>query len=142
MVTERVTTIPGSKGTSGACAGRVPAVASRSVRTSRSARATGRKSVPGPRTAPAGSLPRAGWQCGGDSLKLNHPPRRESMQRREALRLIGTAAAIPALGGLSAERLWGLAQDTHDRADAFSRSGLGVLDPHQLETIATIGDII
>jgi len=64
------------------------------------------------------------------------------MQRREALRLIGTAAAIPALGGLSAERLWGLAQDTHDRADAFSRSGLGVLDPHQLETIATIGDII
>lgn len=64
------------------------------------------------------------------------------MQRREALRLIGTAAAIPAFGGLSAERLWGLAEDTHDRADRFSRSGLGVLDPHQLETVAAIGEII
>ncbi|HEU5048853.1 MAG TPA: gluconate 2-dehydrogenase subunit 3 family protein [Gemmatimonadales bacterium] len=62
------------------------------------------------------------------------------MQRRDVLRLIGSAAALPMLSALSAERLWGLAQDTHARAAAAA--GAGVLTPHQLETVAVIGEHI
>lgn len=61
------------------------------------------------------------------------------MHRREVLRLIGTAAAIPVFSGLGAERLWAIGEGTHAR----SRAGLaGGLNPHQLETVSTIADLI
>src|SRR5688572_31429192 len=59
------------------------------------------------------------------------------MDRREALRLIGTTAAIPVFAGLSPERLWAIAEGAHLRsASAAGR----VLDAHQLETVATIAE--
>ena len=60
------------------------------------------------------------------------------MQRRDLLRLIGTVAAVPVFSGWTAEELWGLAEASHLRTSAYR----GILDPHQLETVATIGEII
>ena len=60
------------------------------------------------------------------------------MQRRDLLRLIGTAAAIPVFSGWTSEELWGLAEASHLRTGTYR----GILDPHQLETVATIGEII
>jgi hypothetical protein len=60
------------------------------------------------------------------------------MHRRDLLRLVGTAAAIPVFSGLTAERLMALAGDTHRRAGATR----GRLDAHQLATVTAIGDII
>jgi gluconate 2-dehydrogenase gamma chain len=61
------------------------------------------------------------------------------MHRRDALRLIGTAAAIPVFSGLDAERLWAIGQGAHARSGAGSA---GVLNPHQLETVGTIAEHI
>lgn len=60
------------------------------------------------------------------------------MERREVLRLLGGVAAVPALSGLSAERLWALGRDTHERANGSPRA----LTAHQLRTVSTIADII
>ena len=60
------------------------------------------------------------------------------MQRRDLLRLIGTVAAVPVFSGWTSEELWGLAEASHLRTGSYR----GILDPHQLETVATIGEII
>lgn len=59
------------------------------------------------------------------------------MDRREALRLIGTTAAIPVFAGLSPERLWAIAEGAHLRSAAATGRAL---DAHQLETVATIAE--
>ena len=61
------------------------------------------------------------------------------MERRDALRLIGSAAAIPVFSGLGAERLWAIAESTHLRAAGAPGA---VLDAHQLETVAVIAEHI
>jgi hypothetical protein len=61
------------------------------------------------------------------------------MERRDALRLIGSAAAIPVFSGLGAERLWAIAESTHLRA---ARTAGAALDAHQLETVAVIAEHI
>jgi hypothetical protein len=61
------------------------------------------------------------------------------MERRDALRLIGSAAAIPVFSGLGAERLWAIAESTHLRA---TRTAGAALDAHQLETVAVIAEHI
>jgi gluconate 2-dehydrogenase gamma chain len=61
------------------------------------------------------------------------------MDRRDALRLIGTAAAIPVFAGMSAERLWAIAADAHGRSGSVRGR---VLDAHQLDTVATIAEYI
>lgn len=61
------------------------------------------------------------------------------MDRRDAIRLIGSAAAIPALAGFDADRLWAIGASTHLRA----AGGAGaVLTALQLETVATIAEHI
>jgi hypothetical protein len=61
------------------------------------------------------------------------------MERRDALRLIGSAAAIPVFSGLGAERLWAIAESTHLRAAGAAGTAL---DAHQLETVAAIAEHI
>lgn len=61
------------------------------------------------------------------------------MERRDALRLIGSAAAIPVFSGLGAERLWAIAESTHLRAAGAAGAAL---DAHQLETVAAIAEHI
>ena len=61
------------------------------------------------------------------------------MERRDALRLIGSAAAIPVFSGLGAERLWAIAESTHRRAAGAPGRAL---DAHQLETVAAIAEQI
>ena len=61
------------------------------------------------------------------------------MERRDVLRLIGSAAAIPVFSGLGAERLWAIAESTHLRAAGAAGAAL---DAHQLETVAVIAEHI
>ena len=61
------------------------------------------------------------------------------MERRDVLRLIGSAAAIPVFSGLGAERLWAIAESTHLRA---ARTAGAALDAHRLETVAVIAEHI
>ena len=61
------------------------------------------------------------------------------MDRRDAIRLIGSAAAIPALAGFDADRLWAIGASTHLRAAGGAGAG-AVLNAHQLETAATIAE--
>ena len=61
------------------------------------------------------------------------------MDRRDLLRSLTTAIAIPAISGLGTERLFVVGRRAHARARA---GGLQVLDPHQSETVATIADMI
>lgn len=61
------------------------------------------------------------------------------MDRRDAIRIIGSAAAIPALAGFDTDRLWAIGANTHLRA----AGGAGaVLNAHQLETVAMIAEHI
>lgn len=60
------------------------------------------------------------------------------MRRRELVRLIGTAVAVPVFSGWSPERLWALGERTHGRTAGFR----GRLDPHQLETVAVMAELI
>lgn len=60
------------------------------------------------------------------------------MQRREALRLIASVAAVPVFSGIEADRLWAIAEGTHARARAVART----LNAQQLETVATIAELI
>ncbi len=61
------------------------------------------------------------------------------MNRRDLLRSLATAIAIPAISGLPADPSFALGRRAHRRARA---GGLQVLDPHQTETVATIADMI
>jgi hypothetical protein len=61
------------------------------------------------------------------------------MQRRELLRLLGGAVTIPALAGLSSERLVALGRATHARTGAGQRHGLSA---HTSDTIAQIAELI
>ncbi len=61
------------------------------------------------------------------------------MNRRDLLQLLGASVAIPALSGLSAERLVALGRRLHR---PIGRRGFAVLDPHQSETVATIAEMI
>jgi len=60
------------------------------------------------------------------------------MYRRDALRLLGASAAVPALATLTPDRLRALAGRAHDAA----RDGLHVLDTHQAGTVAAIAERI
>ena len=61
------------------------------------------------------------------------------MNRRDLLRSLTTAIALPVISGLETDQLFGLGRRAHARARA---GGLRVLDPHQSETVATIADMI
>ena len=61
------------------------------------------------------------------------------MDRRDLLRSVTAAIAIPAIAGLETDRLFAMGRRAHRRG--FAR-GLQVLDPHQSETVATIADMI
>ena len=56
------------------------------------------------------------------------------MNRRDLLRSLSTALAIPAISGLESGRLFAIGRRAHRGALA---GGLQVLDPHQSETVAT-----
>jgi hypothetical protein len=60
------------------------------------------------------------------------------MNRRDALRTLGAAAAAPAFAGLANDPLFAAGRSLHARA----ARGLQVLDAQQNETVATIGEII
>ncbi len=59
------------------------------------------------------------------------------MQRRDLLRALGAAAAIPAFGGLSAERLWALGVAAHGRTGA-----LRTLSGPEAATVRAVADLI
>ena len=61
------------------------------------------------------------------------------MNRRDLLRSLSAAIALPAISGLETDQLFGVGRRAHARARA---GGLRVLDPHQSETVATIADMI
>src|SRR6267154_2520674 len=61
------------------------------------------------------------------------------MNRRDLLRSLSTAIALPAISGLGTDQLLGVGRRAHARARA---GGLQVLDPHQSATVATIADMI
>jgi len=63
------------------------------------------------------------------------------MNRRDMMRVLGGALALPLLAGLPAERLDALGRAAHRRARARA-GGFTVLDPHQAETVATIAEMI
>src|SRR5256885_5182768 len=63
------------------------------------------------------------------------------MNRRDMMRVLGGALALPLLAGLPAERLAALGRAAHRRARARA-GGFTVLDPHQAETVATIAEMI
>src|SRR5207249_11681389 len=64
---------------------------------------------------------------------------RASMNRRDLLRSLATAIAIPAISGLPADPSFALGRRAHRRARA---GGLQVLDPAEGETVATIAEMI
>jgi phosphoserine phosphatase len=61
------------------------------------------------------------------------------MDRRELIRVLGSALAVPLLAGLPVEQLEAVGRATHRRVRG---RGLGVLDPHQSETVATLAEMI
>jgi hypothetical protein len=62
------------------------------------------------------------------------------MQRRQALRILGRLAVVPALSQLSLDRLYALGRETHERLS--DPPTLRILDPHQHETVATLTELI
>jgi gluconate 2-dehydrogenase gamma chain len=62
------------------------------------------------------------------------------MQRREALRVLGQLAVLPAFSQLSLDRLYGLGRDTHRRLG--DPPLLRVLDPYQHELVATVAELV
>jgi hypothetical protein len=61
------------------------------------------------------------------------------MNRRDLLRSLAAAVAIPAISGLESEALFATGRRVHRRARA---GAFRLLDPHQSETVATIADMI
>src|SRR5260370_30988598 len=61
------------------------------------------------------------------------------MNRRDLLRSLSTAIALPAISGLGTEQVLGVGRRAHARARG---GGLQVLDPHQSERVATIAEMI
>ena len=61
------------------------------------------------------------------------------MHRRDLLRLLGSAAAAPALAGLSPDRLLAAARRAHSRA---YRRPSRIFDAGESETVATIAELI
>jgi len=61
------------------------------------------------------------------------------MDRRDLLRSLAVAIAIPAVSGLETDRLFAVGRRAHRRTHG---RGLQVLDPHQSETVATIAEMI
>lgn len=74
------------------------------------------------------------------------------MHRRDLIRMLGGAAAVPALTGLSPERLLALSRDLHARAadgagipvtgKGDGSSAFRALDREQAETVAAIAELI
>lgn len=60
--------------------------------------------------------------------------------RREAIRLLGGACAVPALAALTPEDLFALGERTH--ASLGVARGSGFFDMHQLQTVASAADRI
>lgn len=60
------------------------------------------------------------------------------MNRRELVRSLAAALALPAIAGGEAERLFAAGRRAHRRA----RRTPGVLDAHQRETVATLAELI
>lgn len=60
--------------------------------------------------------------------------------RREAIRLLGGACAVPALAALTPEDLFALGERTH--ASLAVERGSGFFDMHQLQTVAAAADRI
>ncbi|MES2125431.1 MAG: gluconate 2-dehydrogenase subunit 3 family protein [Gemmatimonadota bacterium] len=60
--------------------------------------------------------------------------------RREAIRLLGGACAVPALAALTPEDLFALGERTH--ASLGVARGSGFFDMHQLQTVAAAADRI
>ena len=61
------------------------------------------------------------------------------MNRRDLLRSLATAIAIPAISAVPSDRLFAVGRGVHRRARA---GRLQVLDPHQSETVATMAEMI
>src|SRR3989454_8969744 len=61
------------------------------------------------------------------------------MNRRDLLRSLATAIAIPAISELEPDTMLAVGRRAHRRAGT---GGLQVLDPHQSETVATIAEMI
>ena len=61
------------------------------------------------------------------------------MNRRDLLRSLATAIAIPAISAVPSDRLFAVGRRVHRRARA---GRLQVLDPHQSETVATMAEMI
>src|SRR2546429_9237820 len=62
-----------------------------------------------------------------------------SMNRRDLVRSLTTAIALPAISGLEPDTLFAVGRRAHRRART---GGLQVLNPHQGETVATIAEMI
>jgi Gluconate 2-dehydrogenase subunit 3 len=69
-----------------------------------------------------------------------NPVESSLMQRRQALRILGRLAVVPALSQLSLDRLYALGRETHERLSDLRT--LRILDPHQHETVATLTELI
>jgi hypothetical protein len=63
------------------------------------------------------------------------------MERRDVLRILGSALALPALHGFTAEEALALGRSLHREVAARSRRGR-VLDDVQMRTVAAIGEAI
>src|SRR2546422_8703446 len=63
------------------------------------------------------------------------------MNRRELLRILGGALAIPVLSGWPAERLDAVGRAVHRRVRGGGHA-LRVLDPHQRDAVAAIAGMI
>lgn len=64
------------------------------------------------------------------------------MHRRELLRVMGTAAALPMLGALSIEELLALGSDLHSRQRPHGAPSFEFLTPHEGATVTALAEAI